>query len=121
MSDGILEIAPEGKVEVADFFALFERFEKAPNRDGPLSVLIDTREGGVVPRPREVLAVDEYFASHQDVFRPRRALVVSSPIMRGIGNMAAALRRDHGSTTRVFTDIAQARIWLRELPEAKPE
>jgi len=112
---GILYTTLRGAVTVNEIVDAFNRLFKSPDFRPGLSGLADTRESQFSSSQSDVRRLADLMIENRDRIGPSRtAIVVDSDIDYGMARMYEVFAEQSMTETRVFKDIDQAMIWLKD-------
>ena len=118
--DKTLIIAAAGHYEITDITRAFDAALANPQFKPGLSLLLDWRQSLEMPRLTELPSRWANLASVKSLFSPQVAFIATQAAVLERASMFAAYARPQGFRVETFTDMDEARRWLRACQEAEP-
>jgi hypothetical protein len=117
IEEELLIIRVSGRYDILDIAKTFDTAVTSPQFEPGLSLLLDWRDSEEMPAGSELPSRWASLASVKSLVSPRVAFVATRPADIERGRMFAAFVGSQGFALEVFTDLEEAKRWLRSNEE----
>jgi hypothetical protein len=114
LPDGLLSVRGEGEFSEQDGYQFVDKLCRDPAYRATQATLIDLRGMHFLPRSGQLRVLAERIVGDVSPLRRPVAIIVKhAPAEYGTARMAAGLAEMQGWEPEVFTDAAEAGVWVR--------